>query len=344
MEDSTPVIFDTGTSTTKFGLCDDEELPTHILPTVEKASGMYPVQMGIIGHFEEMTSLWKSFYKDTLKITPEEHPVFLTVAMDTPHMNKEKLLEIFFDELDVPSLYLQSQESLSLFSTGKVKGLVVNGGAGKTTIVPVFHSEVMPHSTIAFKIGGDYIDKFLFKLLKSNPSNATSLENTRILKEKLCYIAVDYDEEMSLSSGDSVKKSYKLPDGKEITLNEERFTAPELFFNPGLMDEIDQDLNKMIFSSLMKIPPDIREAFFKDILLSGGSCLLQGFGKRLERELSDLTPYNSAVGVIDKKENMIEMPWIGASLLCGLSSFDESWITKDMYYDHGPGIIRRVRF
>jgi len=54
-----------------------------------------------------------------------------------------------------------------------------------------------------------------------------------------------------------LNKEYALPSGDVITLGRERFMAPEILMNPGLIDLEDDGLAEMIYKSITSCAMDI---------------------------------------------------------------------------------------
>lgn len=65
-----------------------------------------------------------------------------------------------------------------------------------------------------------------------------------------------------------------------------------------------------------------------------------GFADRLELELRALVPRPIRVKILAPPERKF-LSWIGGSILGSLSTFQQQWITQEMYQEVGPGIVHR---
>merc|ERR1719346_311036 len=123
-------------------------------------------------------------------------------------------------------------------------------------------------------------------------------EIVRDMKEKLGYVALDYDLELE-NYDESKDVEYTLPDGTNIQLGAERFKCAEAMFQPRKIFGVDREGNDDdVYASIMKCDVDIRSTLFSNILLTGGSTLFRGTDRRLHKEIVKRAPSEFKVKVI----------------------------------------------
>merc|ERR1712174_123947 len=116
---------------------------------------------------------------------------------------------------------------------------------------------------------------------------------------KLCYIALDFDSEMKLSSESSDKeKTYELPDGNIITVGSERFRCPEVLFNPSLVGKEASGIHDTTFQSIMKCDVDIRKDLYANVVLSGGTTMFPSIADRMNKEITNLAPSTMTIKIV----------------------------------------------
>ena len=97
----------------------------------------YPIAHGIVTDWDDMEALWRHTYYDRLRVAPEDHNVLLTEPPMNPRKNRECMAQIMFETFSVPGMYVQIQAVLSLYSSGRTTGLVLDCGDGVSHTVPV---------------------------------------------------------------------------------------------------------------------------------------------------------------------------------------------------------------
>jgi len=80
--------------------------------------------------------------------------ILLTDSPCNRKENKQMIAEILFNKFQVESLTIMNTSVLSLFSTGKTSGLVVECGEGCSYSVPVFEGYALPHAVNKIDLAG----------------------------------------------------------------------------------------------------------------------------------------------------------------------------------------------
>lgn len=137
----------------------------------------------------------------------------------------------------------------------------------------------------------------------TEPVKEKHLQYVRDIKEQMCHVAYNYNEEMA-SHEDPLsyeERQYELPDNVVIEVkHRKRLAAAEVLFNTEKIgykyDEFENSENgdqrggiaKLAFESIRQCDSDLKVSLYSNIVLAGGSTMMNGFYERFDQEMRRL--------------------------------------------------------
>ncbi|OTA68596.1 chromatin remodeling and histone acetyltransferase complexes subunit putative [Hypoxylon sp. EC38] len=141
---------------------------------------------------------------------------------------------------------------------------------------------------------------------------------------------------------------FEMPNGSNQMWREQRFRVSE-----GMWDETAalpnaeaitkaQTIPELIKACISAVDVDLRGNLLGNIVVTGGTTLLNGFNDRLNNELTAMYPGMRiklhAAGLTTERRFGA---WIGGSILASLGTFHQMWISRKEYEENGAGIVEK---
>ncbi len=368
----------------------------------------YPIRHGQVEDWDLMESYWQHCFFRHLRCDPEEHAVLLTEPPMNAPENREYTAEVMFESFNVPHLYIAVQAVLALaaswlgssgagraLSQRPLTGTVVDSGDGVTHVIPVVEGYAIGSAIKHVPIAGREVTMFIQQLLRDRSADTPllsavvgvdMLDLARSVKVNSCYVCPDIAKEFARfdEAPSRLTQSIHIPPSalrgragdaaSSFEVGIERFLAPEIFFSPEIAGgAFTTPLPTLVDAVVQSCPIDCRRDLYSNIVLSGGSTMFKGFGKRMQRDIRALVEerlaytadiaaeaiVNSSVGLLSPRAdggastapqvnvvahaNQRYAVWAGGSLFASMEQFPSFCHSKAEYDECGPSICRQSR-
>ncbi|XP_075054358.1 uncharacterized protein LOC142140513 [Mixophyes fleayi] len=301
-----------------------------------------PINHGIITEWRLIELLWDHIFKCELNVFSENQVVFMNDSPSSPTTNREMMAEILFESFHVLGLQVSNTAFHSLCSAGNVTGLVIDSGFDVSHTTAIIEGKTIRDGTFRLDIAGNNLTNYLSCLLKEANRIPPGFNHEQLihLKEKYCYVSLDFDQDMAMQHQ---PYTIKLPDGSKIALGKEKFQCFEPLFNPQILQIDFPGLHKMTLQTIEKVPPQYTNEVIQNIVLAGGSSKCERFPVRIREEIFRLCPLNYGPKFIAHPARSTAA-WNGAAIIASLNISKNIVITKDEYNEHGAAYVHQKFF
>merc|ERR1711975_153870 len=234
-------------------MCDEEEKPAVV---VDNGSGM--MKAGCSGEDAP-----KVTFSSVVGYPKQKTALVGTEAPMNPKDNRERMTSIMFETFNVRRFYLSIQAVLSLYASGRTTGLVVDSGDGVTHTVPIYEGYSMPHAVRRQNLAGRVVTDYFCKILMEsgiNLSTSAERETAKRIKEELCYVSMNFEEDSSNFAGK--EKQFEMPDGTVVTVGDQMIRAPEMLFQPSIAGKELLGMHELAKQTVSDCDMDVRKDLY----------------------------------------------------------------------------------
>ena len=308
--------------------------------TIKNSKIVYPVKQGNFYDYALLELLIGCAYHEKIRLAPEECGIIFTEPINCFKEDREKIAQIFFEDYNIPKLFIIKPTVLTLLSEGKYTGIVAQLDDDVSNFVPVFDCFKLDKASIRSDFGRKDLIDYMETLLNDKYYFITNYNKSVI--EKIvgeCYVALNYEKELY----NLEEFNYLLPDGKEISIKEQRIKCPEILINPsnyfkGTNNE-NKSIVKNIDNSIKKCDEDKQKDLYNNIYLTGINSNFGGLKERVKLELENLKSYSSNYDIqVFNNSQGIEK---GVENFFSNKAFEGMWITKQEYEEEEATAVNK---
>jgi actin-related protein 6 len=275
----------------------------------------------------------------------------------------ERYLEMVFEDFGFDALYMGTCGTLSLEKAkediedlNSDAQLVVDCGYSFTWVIPHLFGFPINYGSRRIDVGGKMLSNLIKQIISYRHFNISD-EKIMVdhLKEVCCRVSSTYNDELiefKNKTHADLKMEFVLPDyvndmkgfirqrptevtdaiTQSIPCDHSMIAIPEILFNPSHIEIYQAGIPEVIYQSISKCPSAIQSLLYENIVLTGGTSLLNGVAPRIKKELIKWAPVGQKINIHPMG---IYSQWEGLKLKSLNESISQMCITKKQYQEFG---------
>ena len=202
----------------------------------------YPIgEKGKIVNFDALEDILSYTANHALRCDLKGKPILLCDSYNPDKESREKATELLFETFQADSAYFAMSSILAMYATGRTSGMILECGAGRTLVIPVYEGYHLASCVSEHCYAGHDMATLLAKQISEHEQNRKAgldlnnaygvhllesviIEKSMNFAEIIEAPAADHtanQESLGASKESTVSSStYSLPDGREIFIDE----------------------------------------------------------------------------------------------------------------------------
>ncbi|XP_050080688.1 actin-related protein 10 [Anopheles maculipalpis] len=303
LQEKPAIVLEIGTALTKLGFAGEPYprsiIPSEVLDHEAKNAGLTTPNRKLFDYTSEvelydwLIEFLKTVFFKYVLVSPKERKIVIVESVLCPTIIKEKLARALFCHFDVSSVFFVPTHLVVLATLAVETALVVDIGYKEAVVVPVFCGVQALYAAEAQPLAAESVHAEIRRQLLENGVDEKLLTETIVedIKIRTCFVttaerAAKFRQPDDASIKPCPDVDYPAKGDAMIKVTGRlRETAYEVMF-PEDNDRLG--LPYIILNAILKCPRDTRVPLANNLILIGGSTMVQGLTARLKSELLKL--------------------------------------------------------
>lgn len=225
------------------------------------------------------------FNELNIKKSRNHSPVLLSIPTIWSRSDRERLVQLFFEKLNVPGLYVADQSLMALYGYGQhLSGMAINISYDRIDIVPILDTAVNYHAVVSLPMGFRDVAAYAKEILERDTqflreyTQPVTDELLEFLLKHICEVS-PLPLEQESTKGNKQREIARIPVeflGKKFSIGEVRHRAYECLFTPKTIHKRIPGLTEAILLSLERCESEKRLTLMENVVPCGLHCTVIG--------------------------------------------------------------------